>query len=74
MSDVRREFDAPKEHYTAVIEIHHVVPEQVIKNTYNDTKPVPKTNRDVARIVVRAKDLDKLIEKTNAHLLLVEDE
>jgi uncharacterized protein YjbK len=73
-TDSRREFPAAKEHYTAVIEIIHSIPDQVLANDYKDAKIVPKQKRDVARIVVRADTIEKLTLKATQHLGLLEDE
>ena len=62
-----------KAHYTAVIEVNKTIPETTETDSrgYN---PKVKARQvvEVARIVVRASSLDKLTEKAQAHLNLIE--
>ena len=66
-----------KAHYTAIIEVNRTVPEADVPETdsrgYN---PKVKARQvvEVARIIVRASSLDKLTEKAQAHLNLIEED
>lgn len=63
-------------HFTAVIEVHEVDEGEEPKvDQYNSAKLIPGRPRivkDVARIVVRADDLDRLKEKIAAHADLID--
>lgn len=72
---MRSDMATEKAHYTAVIEVSRTVPETTETDSrgYNP-KVKPRQVVEVARIIVRASSLDKLTEKAQAHLNLIEED
>lgn len=59
-------------HFTAVVEIQKVDIVE-LRGTGRDADKTVRTPGEVARVIVRADTLEKLVEKTKAHLSLIEE-
>jgi hypothetical protein len=58
-------------HFTAVIEVTKVTPEFTEATRYDGALVHPRVVTDVARVVVRATDLDELKARVTTHVELV---
>lgn len=63
----------PVQHFTAVVEISRVRPEQSVASGYQDrdTRVVPREVHEVARVVLRDADMTTLLTRTTKHLDLL---
>lgn len=67
----------PEKHYTAVIQIEEVIPESVLPETnrsfVQELKKKPRQVNEVAKIIVRAKTINGLVEKVRSHTELLRE-
>ncbi len=63
------------EHYTAVIEVTKTTDSYQPKNPrgYNEGNPTERKTKEVARLVVRDDDLERLKQKLAKHIELIDD-